>query len=120
DIGCQDVDGCQERLKVLMENCIDFFDRNAGTIQSILKNNHPNQYFINQIRFYLITNMVNAFNSCPNPYLYKVPKEMEARLYSEAVLIILEWKYLDKKTCSKAQAKEYLQAMVGGVDASGK
>jgi len=113
DIGCQDVEGCQERLKVLMENCIDFFDQNIGVIQNILKNNHPNQYFINQIRFYLIANMVDAFHSCPNPYPYKVPKEMEARLYSEAVLIILEWKYLDKKECSKAQAKEYLQLMVG-------
>lgn len=116
EIGCQDVEGCQERLKVLMENCIDFFDQNIEIIQNILKNNHPDQYFINQIRFYLITNMVNAFNSCPNPYPYKVPKEMEARLYSEAVLIILEWKYLDKKECSKEQAKEYLQLMVGETD----
>lgn len=116
DNGCQGADNAQERLNILMENCINYLDQNVEIIQRILQNNHPNQYLINQIRFYLITNMVNAFKSCPNPNRYKVPKEMAAKLYSEAILIILEWKCLDKKECSKAQAKEYLQMMIGGIE----
>ena len=116
DIGYQEAGNCQKRLSTLMENFIDFFDQNIGAVQSILKNNHPNQYFINQIHFYLITNMMAAFKSSPNTHQFKIPQEMAAKLYSESVLIILEWKYLHKKECSKAQAKEYLRMMVSGID----
>lgn len=116
DSDYQETSNCQKRLNALMENFIDFFDQNIGAVQSILKNNHPNQYFINQMRFYLITNMMAAFKSSPNTHQFKIPQEMAAKLYSEAVLIILEWKYLDKKECSKAQAKEYLRMMVSGID----
>lgn len=41
---------------------------------------------------------------------------MAANLYSQVILIILEWKYLDKKECSKEQAKEYLKQMVSGIE----
>ncbi len=116
DSGYQEANNCEKRLNALLENFIDFFDQNLGIIQSILKNNHPNQYFINQIRFYLITNMMSAFKSSPNKHQFKIPQEMAAKLYSESVLIILEWKYLDKKECSKEQAKEYLRMMVSGID----
>nr|WP_312579282.1 hypothetical protein [Sedimentibacter sp.] len=56
-----------------------------------------------------------AFKSSQNTNQFKIPQGMAAKLYSEAVLIILEWKYLYKKECSKSQAKEYLQMMVGGI-----
>lgn len=118
DSDYQETCNCQKRLNSLMENFIDFFDQNIGTVQSILKNNHPNQYFINQIRFYIVKNMMAAFKSSPNTHQFKIPQEMAAKLYSEAVLIILEWKYLDKKECSKEQAKDYLRMMVSGIDMS--
>ena len=117
DSGCQDKDSCSGRMNALMENCFDFLDQNKETVDKILKNNHPNQYFINQIRFYLLSNMSAAFKSNPDSHRFKIPREMAANLYSQAVLIILEWKYLDKKECSKAQAKEYLKQMVSGIDA---
>ena len=75
-----------------------------------------NQYLINQVRLYLLSNMSAAFQSNPNSHQFKVPREMAAKLYSEAIVIILEWKYLEKRECSKEQAKEYLQQMVSGID----
>lgn len=116
DSGCQDEGTCSARMNALMENCFDFLDRNKETVEKVLKNNHPNQYLINQIRFYLLSSMAEAFKSNPESHRFKVPWEMAANLYSQVVLIILEWKYLDKKECSKAQAKEYLQQMVSGID----
>lgn len=116
DSGCQGENTCLERMNALMENCFDFLDQNRETAEKILKNNRPNQYLINQLRFYLMTCMSDAFKSNPDSHLFKVPREMAANLYSQVILIILEWKYLDKKDCSKAQAKEYLQQMVGGID----
>lgn len=108
---------CSMRMNALMENCFDFLDKNIEMVEKILKNNQPNQYLIHQIRFYLLSGMLDAFKGNPDSHRFKVPPEMAANLYSQAVLIILEWKYLNKKECSKAQAKEYLQQMVSGIDA---
>ena len=116
DSGCRDTGNCVERMNKLMENCFDFLDRSIETVGAILKNNPPNLYFINQIRFYLLSNMSAAFKSNPDSHRFKVPQEMAANLYSQVILIILEWKYLDKKECSKEQAKEYLKQMVSGIE----
>lgn len=108
---------CKKRMNAFMENCIDYLDQNLDTVQKILKHNQPEQYMINQIRLYLLSNMEKAFQSCPDSHYLKVPQMMAAKLYSEAVLIILEWIYLDKKECTKEQAKEYLRQMVSGIEA---
>lgn len=117
DSGCRGEGTCAARMNALMENCFDFLDQNQETVEKILKNNLPNQYLINQIRFYLLSSMQAVFKSNPDSHRFKVPREMAANLYSQVILIILEWKYLDKKKCSKAQAKEYMQQMVSGIDA---
>lgn len=114
--GGQVTGNCVDRMIALMENCIDFLDENCKAVQAVLKNNPPNLYLINQIRFYLLTHMSAAFQSNPDSHRFLVPREMAANLYSQAILIILEWKYLDKKECSKEQAKEYLAQMVSGIE----
>lgn len=116
DSGCQGEGTCAGRMNALMENCFQFLDRNRDTVEKILKNNQPNQYLINQIRFYLMSCMSEVFKCNPDSHRFQVPQEMAANLYSQAILIILEWKYLDKKECSELQAKEYLQKMVSGID----
>lgn len=116
DSGCQDAGTCMKRMNALMENCFDFLDQNKEVVRAILKNNPPNLYLINQIRFYLLSNMSAAFKSNPDSHRFRVPQEMAANLYSQVILIILEWKYLDKKECSKAQAKEYMEQMVSGIE----
>ena len=116
DNGCEDAGTCVNRMNVLMENCFDFLDQNFETVKEVLQNNRPNQYLINQMRFYLMSNMSEAFMSNPDSHRFKVPQEMAANLYSQVILIILEWRYLDKKECSKKQAKEYLKQMVSGID----
>ena len=116
DTGRRDTGDCVDRMNTLMENCIDFLDRNRETAQAVLRNNPPNLYLINQLRFYLLSNMSAAFRSDPHSHRFKVPQEMAANLYSQVILIILEWKYLDGKGCSKAQAKEYLKQMVSGIE----
>lgn len=116
DTSCQDEVTCVQRMNTLMENCFDFLDENAETVQAVLKNNPPNLYFINQIRFYLLSNMSAAFQNNPDSHRFKVPREMAAKLYSQVILLILEWKYLNKEVCSKTQAKEYLEQMVSGID----
>lgn len=117
DTGSEVETSCVRRMNALMENCFDFLDKNKETVEKILKSNRPNQYLINQIRFYLLSAMSAAFKENPDSHRFKVPREMAANLYSQVILLILEWKYLDKKECSKAQAKEYLQQMVSGIDA---
>ena len=61
DSGYQDGGTCVQRMDTLMENCFDFLDENIEIVQAILKNNPPNLYLINQIRFYLLSNMSAAF-----------------------------------------------------------
>lgn len=116
DSGCHGEGTCTGRMNALMENCFDFLDQNIETVEKVIKNNHPNQYLINQLRFYLLSNMSAAFKDNPDSHRFKVPQEMAANLYSQVILIILEWKYLDKKECTKVQAKEYMQKMVSGID----
>ena len=116
DSGFQVAGSCVDRMNALMENCIDFLDGNMEAVRAILKNNPPNLYLINQIRFYLLSNMAAAFKNNPDSHRFMVPREMAANLYSQVILIILEWKYLDKKACSKEQAKTYLAQMVSGID----
>lgn len=116
DSDYQDGETCVQRMGTLMENCFDFLDENIEIVQEILKNNLPNLYLINQIRFYLLSNMSSAFQDNSAFHRFKVPQKMAANLYSQVILLILEWKYLDKKACSKTQAKEYLAQMVSGID----
>ncbi|WP_306574085.1 TetR/AcrR family transcriptional regulator [Anaerotruncus massiliensis (ex Togo et al. 2019)] len=116
DSGCRDTGSCVDRMNVLMENCFDFLDQNIETVGAILKTNPPNLYLINQVRFYLFSNMAAAFQEKAESHRFQVPQEMAANLYSQVILIILEWKYLDKKECSKEQAKEYLKQMVSGIE----
>ena len=114
--GGRDAETCVQRMNALMENCFDFLDGNMETVQAVLKNNPPNLYLINQMRFYLLSNMAAAFQSSPDSHRFQVPREMAANLYSQVILILLEWKYLDKKECSKEQAREYLELMVSGIE----
>ena len=116
DGGCQGTKTCVQRMNNLMENCFGFLDKNTQTVNAILKNNPPNQYLINQLRFYLQSNMATAFKSNPDSHRFTVPQEMAASLYSQAILTILEWKYLHKRECSMAQAKAYLEQMVSGIE----
>ena len=116
DSGYQEGGTCVQRMDTLMENCFDFLDENIETVQAILKNNPPNLYLINQVRFYLLSNMSAAFQDNSDSHRFKVPQKMAANLYSQVILLILEWKYLDKEACSKTQAKEYLAQMVRGID----
>ena len=116
DSGFEGAGNCVDRMNALMENCIDFLDGNSEAVRAILKNNPPNLYLINQIRFYLLSNMAAAFKSNPDSHRFTVPQDMAANLYSQVILIILEWKYIDKKECTKEQAKEYLERMVSGIE----
>lgn len=116
DSGCADACTCRMRMDAFLENCFDFLDRNLDTVEKILKNNIPDQYLINQIRYYLLSNMEEAFQAGSCSHRFKIPHEMAAKLYSDAVLIILEWKYLEQKECTKEQAKEYVHQMVSGID----
>lgn len=116
DSGFHHAGTCVGRMNALLENCIDFLDGNREAVRAILKNNPPDLYLINQIRFYLLTHMAAAFKSNPDSHRFMVPQEMAANLYSQVILIILEWKYLDKKECSKEQAKAYLAQMVSGIE----
>lgn len=116
DSGCEGADTCRERMDALMENCMDYLDQNMDTVQKILKYNPPSQYLINQIRFYLLSNMEAAFQVSSCSHRFQIPGQMAAKLYSESVLIVLEWKYLEKKACTKEQAKAYLHQMVSGID----
>lgn len=113
---CEDVVTCENRMNALMDNCFDLLDQNLETVKKVLQNNRPNQYLINQMRFYLMSNMSEVCKSNPDSHSFKVPQEMAANLYSQAILIILEWKYLYKKECSKVQSREYLKQMVSGID----
>lgn len=59
--------------------------------------------------------MAATFEREAGSHRFSVPQEMAAKLYSQAILIVLEWKYLDKRACSKAQAKAYVEQMVRGI-----
>lgn len=115
DSGFTDGETCTTRMNTLLENCFEFFDQNSTTVQAVLTNNPPNLYLINQIRFFLQSNMAAAFEREAGSHRFSVPQEMAAKLYSQAILIVLEWKYLDKRACSKAQAKAYVEQMVRGI-----
>lgn len=105
----------QDYICTLMENCFDFLDIHQKVLQEILDHNPSNRYLINQFRFYLTMSMVEAFKNCPNQNCYKIPSEMAAKVYSDAVLTLLEWKYLNKKKCLKDEAKAYLGIIVNGI-----
>lgn len=111
---------CHRRMDILLENCFDFLDGNIGIVEDILKYNHRDMYLINQIRYYLISGMSEAFKEARDAHRFKIPSEMAADLYSRAIMIILEWKYLDKKECSKGQAKIFLKQMIGGIEEEGE
>lgn len=119
----QEIDGkdpeattCQKRLMAVMINCINYVDQCTELVDRILKYNHPEQFFMNQLRFYLTNRMIAAFQDCQKPTQYQIPHEMAAKMLSDAVLNILEWKYLYKNECSKEQASMYLQKMVSGIE----
>lgn len=116
DTGPQSEGTCMDRMNALMENCFDFLDQNSEAVESILRNNQPNQFLINQLRFYLLSCMVEVFRNNPDSHRFRVPQEMATSLYSQVILIILEWKYLNKKECTKEQAKDYLRQMVSGIE----
>lgn len=107
---------CEERLNILMNNCFDFLDENQAIVLKVLQHNSPEQFLIKQIRFYLISGMLEVSRNNTEEHQYKVPAEMAANLYSQAILIILEWKYLNQKECSKEQAQKYLKQLVSGID----
>lgn len=105
----------QDYINTLMENCFDFLNLHQKVLQEVLAHNPTNRYLINQFRFYLTMSMAEAFKNCPHQNHYKVPQGMAAKVYSDAVLTLLEWKYLDKKECSKDEAKVYLGIIVNGI-----
>ncbi len=104
------------RAAIWLVTLIDILDENVMVLQQVLKNNHPNKYLFIQMRYYVLRNMIAAFTDCANTYEYNIPKAMAARLYCDAILIILEWKYMEKKECTKEQAKEYLITMTKALE----
>lgn len=102
----------RERLFLFMDNAIDFFEERINTVNKILRYNSPNQYLINNIRTYLTSEIVKIVCEFPQTDDFRIPWEMAAKLCSNAVLIVLEWKFVDKKSCTKAQAHEFLELLV--------
>ena len=105
----------EEGLYIFFDRAYDFASLYRGNIQRILKNSSTNTFLLNHFRGYLSAQMRDIFQQCPNEKDYQIPYEVIADHYSNTIILILEWSFLKGKDCSKAQAREYLKCLLGGI-----
>lgn len=103
---------CERHLELFLSQAIDFLDSYKERVYLILKNNDIYHYLVNNFRIYLTKNILEAIKSCPCSDTLKIPFEILARHYCNAVLTILEWKYIEKNECLKEEAIDYLKVLL--------
>lgn len=99
-------------LEQFIGKCIDLFDSNIESMNSILKHNGLSHYLINSYRIYLNNNILSQIKSCPYPFKLTIPNEMASQHYTNAILTILEWKYVYKKNSSNEDLIKYLGVLI--------
>ena len=101
-----------DEIELIMMNMVDYLDRNRTAFNRILQHNAVNQYLFIDLRVFLVNELIAAFSRCSNNWYSKIPFEMVARLYANTVLIVLEWKYVDKHECTKEEMLQYLHFLI--------
>ena len=103
-------------LELFLEKCINFLDDNLESVNLILKHNSLSHYLISSFRIYLNDIILSEIKSCPCPCELTIPEEMASQYYTNAILTILEWKYVYKKSSSKDELIQYLRVLINKSD----
>lgn len=110
------IDEQEQYLELFLENCISFFDSNIESVNSILSNNDLSHYLINSYRIYLNDTILSKIKLRPCTVEFTIPYEMVAQYYTNALLTLLEWKYVHKSISSKEELLKYLKILINKSD----
>ena len=90
----------------------DLITARQDMIQHILKFNSGENLLLSHFQIYMNIQMREIFCQCQCKDRYKIPYEIVAEHYCNTILLILEWSFLKKNSCSKIQAHEYLKYLL--------
>ena len=103
------------RLYVFFDRAYDFITAHQNIFKHILKFNSDEDFLINHFRIHLGAKMREVFNLDNCKDKYTIPYEIIADHYCNTILLILEWRFLKDKICSKEQAHGYLEFLLGSL-----
>lgn len=103
----------EERLFAFFDRAYDFITDKQSIIKQVLKFNSENDFLIDHFRTHLGAKMREVFKLGCCMEHHKIPYEIIADHYCNTILLVLEWHFLKGNTCSKEQAHEYLEYLLG-------
>ncbi|MFC0904941.1 TetR/AcrR family transcriptional regulator [Clostridium sp. MT-14] len=102
----------EESLYIFFDRMYDLITARQDMIQHILKFNSGENLLLSHFQIYMNIQMREIFCQCQCKDRYKIPYEIVAEHYCNTILLILEWSFLKKNSCSKIQAHEYLKYLL--------
>ena len=108
-MGSLDCDSCdfETYLKLMLEKYINFLDENLDSVNLILKHNDVSDFLLSSFRNYLNDVVLYEIQSSLYDYKSDIPKDLLAEHYSNALITILELRYVYKKDYSKEEFIKY-------------
>lgn len=102
-------------LHIFFDRIFDFSKENRKKIHSVLTYNSEIGYMFSSFRNFMNSQMRNIFRTCSDAEKSIVPNEVLADHYSNTLLLIWQWCNLKNQNCTKEQAFEYLECLIGNV-----
>ena len=91
----------------MLEKYINFLDENLDSVNLILKHNDVSHFLLSSFRNYLNDVVLYEIQSSLYDYKSDIPKDLLAEHYSNAIITILEFRYVYKKDYSKEEFIKY-------------
>lgn len=95
-----------------IEKLLDYFDEELPKLERIVIFNGTTQYLLSDFRNFLSDEFLTIFKRRPRTWKFKVPLDIVAQLYANAVIIALHWKYTKSPCCAKGEMREFFNFIV--------
>lgn len=102
----------EKMFDAYIEKLLDYFDEELPKLRQIVDHNSTTQYLLSDFRNFLSADFLAIFKKGPRTWKFKVPLDIVAQLYANAVLITLHWKYTMNVACTKQEMREFFNFIV--------
>lgn len=106
----------EKRLEVFFKRLYTLAEKNEQYIKDTASQNRDDGYLFGCIKIYVNSFLQNAFEKCEVKHNYTLPDDMVAQHFSNTIMLVLEWRFINKNDCSYEQALNYLSKLLNFVN----
>ncbi|KAB7790683.1 TetR/AcrR family transcriptional regulator [Bifidobacterium leontopitheci] len=106
----------ERRVDVALDAMADMLERNAATLQAIMRHNPPEGPLFGSLHRYVESQAHQIMRSCIDRDRFGLPADLVADHYANTMLLVLDWSYVRGHALTRGRLHEIVHALLGGVE----